>query len=113
MTAPAPSERTSSASRVLHTPVTSAPSTLASWHGERAHAAGGAVDQNPLTRPHPGGVPQRLQSGDRRHGHGGGLLERARGRLGDDHAARDAGVLGQGAAARQVAAGPEDLLART
>src|SRR5215211_6632635 len=51
------------------------PERLRDLDGERAHAAGGAVDEDLLSRLELPVVPQALQGREGRHGHGGRLLE--------------------------------------
>jgi hypothetical protein len=69
-------------------------------HRERADPAGRAVDQHPLLRLDETLVAQGLQRGHGRHRHRGGLLERHRGRLGDDgRVLPQPHVLGEGAPA--------------
>src|SRR6266542_2546661 len=83
---------------------------LGDLDGERADAAGRAVDQDLLPWLHVRRVTQRLQGRARGGGNGRGLLEGDRGRLRDDLVARGARVLGEGAGDIEVGAGSEDLV---
>ena len=95
MTCAAPSERTSSTLRVLHTPVTSAPSADRDLDGEGAHPAAGPVDEHPLAGLHLAHVADPAQGRRRRDGDRGRLLEGQARRLRHHHVRRGARVLGE------------------
>ena len=99
MTWSAPIERTRSTFFVLHHAGHLGAERLGDLHGERAHAARRAVDEDLLPGLDLAVVAQELQGGGRRHADGGRLLEREVGRLRQEVVLARRRVLGECAGA--------------
>jgi hypothetical protein len=107
-----PKRRASPSSATIAVAVTGPTERLGDLDGEGADAARRTVDQDLLSRSHLCPVPHSLQRCDAGDGKGRSLLERdRRRRLGADHVARCARVLGEAAAVNGTAAPAEDLVA--
>ena len=99
MTWSAPIERTRSTFFVLRHAGDLGAERLGDLHGERAHAAGRAVDQDLLPGLDLAVIAQELQGGRGGHPDGGRLLEREVGRLRQRSGPPARRVLGEGAGA--------------